>query len=202
MLRTARTAAVLLTASLVALGATACTSGTDDSVATAAKSTTGGSTAGKSGTDESGGAGEQGAPEKKAPAKVGDTIALKGMDTRADVTVLKVVDKAKGADEYTEPDKGKRFVAVQFRIKNTGSKAYQDSPSNGAKVVDTEGQGFDADYSDTDAGPAFPADVTIAPGGTAKGFITFQVPKAAKLDTVQFGLDSGFADQTGQWNVR
>lgn len=189
-----RTAAVLLAASLVALGASACTTDTTDTVSTAPK-------AGAShGGDAASGAAQ---PKKKASAaKVGDTISLRGMDTKADVTVLKVVDKAKGADEFTTPDAGKRFVAVQFRITNTGSKAYDDSPSNGAKVVDTEGQGFDSSIADTKAGPSFPGEVNLAPGATAKGFITFEVPKGAKLDKVQFGLDSGFADQTGQWNVR
>ncbi|WP_055591251.1 DUF4352 domain-containing protein [Streptacidiphilus griseoplanus] len=196
MSRSIRTAAVLLSAALVAAGATACSS-TGSSVATAPKAgaATGGDAASSSGQKSR-------QPKKKTDAKVGDTISLKGMDTKADVTVLKVVDHAKGADEFTTPESGKRFVAVQFRIRNTGSKAYNDSPSNGAKVLDTEGQGFDASFSDTTAGPSFPGDVTIAPGGTAKGFITFEVPKGAKLDKVQFGLDSGFADQTGQWNVR
>jgi uncharacterized protein DUF4352 len=196
MSRTIRTAAVLLSAALVAAGASACGSGAGSSVSTAPKA------GAAAGGDAKSSAPKKDKPQKKADAKVGDTISLKGMDTKADVTVLKVVDNAKGADEYTTPESGKRFVSVQFRIRNTGGKAYNDSPSNGAKVLDTEGQGFEASFSDTAAGPAFPADVTIAPGGTAKGFITFEVPKGAKLDKVQFGLDSGFADQTGQWNVR
>jgi hypothetical protein len=192
-----RTAAVLLAATLVALGASACNTDTSDSVSTAPKA------APKAAASHGGGAASAAAqPKKKAAAKVGDTISLRGMDTKADVTVLKVVDKAKGADEFTTPDAGKRFVAVQFRITNTGAKAYSDSPSNGAKVVDTEGQGFDSWIADTTAGPSFPGEVDLAPGATAKGFITFEVPKAAKLDKVQFALDSGFADQTGQWDVR
>ncbi|WP_377269683.1 DUF4352 domain-containing protein [Peterkaempfera sp. SMS 1(5)a] len=197
MSRTIRTAAVLLSAALVAAGATACSSTAGSSVATAPKA---GAAAGGDATSSAPKKDQQ--PQKKADAKVGDTISLKGMDTKADVTVLKVVDNPKGADEFTTPESGKRFVSVQFRIRNTGSKAYNDTPSNGAKILDTEGQGFDSSLSDTAAGPAFPADVTIAPGGTAKGFITFEVPKAAKLDKLQFGLDSGFADQTGQWNLR
>ncbi|WP_371479812.1 hypothetical protein [Kitasatospora sp. NBC_00315] len=41
----------------------------------------------------------------------------------------------------------------------------------------------------------------IAPGESGKGFVTFEVPKDAKLAKIQFGLDSGFADQTGQWTI-
>ncbi|MFF4651259.1 DUF4352 domain-containing protein [Streptomyces sp. NPDC001380] len=193
MLRTTRSAAVVLSAALVALGATACNADTGESVSTAPKAAAADKAQGN-------GASRKAAPRKAA--KVGDTISLKGMETTADVTVLKVVDRAKGADEFNTPDAGKRFVAVQFRIRNTGRKAYSDSPSNGAKVVDAEGQGFDSWIADTAAGPGFPADVHLAPGGTAKGFITFQVPKGARIDKVQFGMDSGFADQTGQWDVR
>ena len=191
--RPARIAAVLLSTSLIALGATACGLETD-TVSTTAKA-----------DSASGGSNSKAAPKKKkSSARVGDTVSLKGMESgsKADVTVVKFVNRAVGADEFSQPESGKRFVAVQLKIKNIGSKAYSDSPSNGAKVVDTEGQGFDADISDTKAGPSFSADVNVAPGGTAKGFITFQVPKNAKIDKVQFTMDSGFADQTGQWNVR
>jgi Telomeric repeat-binding factor 2. len=197
MLRTVHTAAVLLSASLIAMGVSACGPDTA-SVSTSAKADSASSGSNGSGNSKA-------APsKKKAAAKVGDTISLKGMDhsSSADVTVVKVVTKAQGADEFSEPESGKRFVAVQFKIKNTGSKAYSDSPFNSAKVVDTEGQGFDPSLSESNAGPAFPGDVNIAKGGTAKGFITFEVPKKAKIDKVQFTLDSGFADQTGQWNVR
>lgn len=188
-----RTAALLLGATLVALGATAC-GPADSSVSTTAKSSAAAPAAG----------GKSSAPAAaKGAAKLGDTIALKGTEAAntADVTVLKVVDSPEGEDEFTKPADGKRFVAVQFQIKATGAKSYSDAPQNSAKLLDTQGQAYGSSISDTKAGPGFQVPANIAPGETALGFITFEVPKDAKIDKAQFALDSGFAQQTGQWKL-
>ncbi|WP_030270812.1 DUF4352 domain-containing protein [Streptomyces sp. NRRL B-24484] len=186
-----RSAAALLAASLVALGATACNTG-GSSVSTEAKKPASGAPASAGGAK----------PAAAAPAKVGDTIALKGFEktTTADVTVVKVVDNAEGEDEFSKPGDGKRFVAVQFRIKATG-KAYSDAPANSAKLLDAQGQSFTTSLFDTKAGQGFSGSVNIAPGESGLGFLTFEVPKDAALDKVQFTLDSGMADQTGQWKL-
>jgi hypothetical protein len=138
-----------------------------------------------------------------ASAAVGDTLDLTGTEDgeALAVTVVKVVDPARAENEYSSPDAGKRFVAVQFRLKNTGTAVYSDSPSNGARLVDTQGQQFDTTYEDTAAGPGFPGSVTVAPGDTALGFITFEVPADSTIAKVQFAMNSGFAPTTGQWNV-
>src|SRR5690606_30374556 len=104
-------------------------------------------------------------------------------------------------DEYSSPEAGKRFVAVQFRLKNTGTAVYSDSPSNGARIIDTQGQHFDASYQNSAAGPGFPGSVTVAPGDSALGFITFEIPTASKLAKVQFAMNSGFSGNKGQWNA-
>ncbi|GJF34724.1 hypothetical protein KNE206_74240 [Kitasatospora sp. NE20-6] len=187
-----RSAALLLGASLVVLGATACGT-TGGSVSTEAKKP------GSAAPASAGGASKAAAP---SAAKVGDTIALKGFEknSTADVTVVKVVDNAEGEDEFSKPADGKRFVAVQFRIKATG-KAYSDAPSNSAKLLDTQGQSYDAGFYDTKAGQGFSGSVDVAPGESGLGFLTFEVPVGTVLDRVQFTLDSGMADQTGQWKL-
>ncbi len=185
-----RTAALLLGAALVALGATAC-GPADSSVSTTAKTSAAPAAGGKTSA----------APAAKSAAKLGDTIALKGSDpaNTADVTVLKIVDSPDGSDEFTKPADGMRFVAVQFRIKDTSAKAYSDAPQNSAKLLDAQGQSYGTSLSDTKAGPGFQVPVNIAPGESALGFITFEVPKDAKIAKAQFALDSGFAQQTAQW---
>lgn len=137
-------------------------------------------------------------------AKVGDTLALKGMEdgSRLDVTVVKVADPAKSADEFLEPGSGKRFVGVQFELVNTGEAVYNDSPSNGARVADSEGQQFDSTFADITAGPSMASSLTLKPGAKGLGWIVFEVPKGSKIDTVQFTMNSGFADQTGEWKLR
>jgi hypothetical protein len=137
-------------------------------------------------------------------AKVGDTLTLEGFEegSKLDVTVVKVADPAKSANEFLEPDSGKRLVGVQFQLVNTGKAAYSDSPSNGAQVADSEGQQFDSTFADITAGPSMSSGLKLKPGAKGLGWIVFEVPKAAKLDTVQFTMDSGFADQTGEWKVK
>ncbi|MFF1452790.1 DUF4352 domain-containing protein [Streptomyces sp. NPDC058274] len=135
--------------------------------------------------------------------KVGDTVRLTGFKKgeALDVTVIKVVDPARAEDAYLVPSAGKHLAAVQFRLKNTGTALYKDSPSNGATVVDKQGQRFNSSLFPTRAGAEFPATVTVRPGGTALGFISFEVPNGTKIVAVQFAMDSGFADDVGEWSV-
>lgn len=142
-------------------------------------------------------------PAPSPSAEVGDTVDLTGnLDGEGlAVTLVKLVDPAGAKNQYATPEAGTRFVAVQFRLKNTGTAVYKDSPSNGAKIVDTQGQQFSPSYNDTSAGPGFPGSVTVAPGDTGLGFLTFEVPKASKIAKVQFAMNSGFSSNTGQWTV-
>lgn len=137
------------------------------------------------------------------PAKVGDSIALTGMrnDEKLNVTLVKFADPATVTDQFMQADAGKRYVAVQIRIVNTASTVYSDSPTNGAKLVDAKGQQYDLTFIDTSLGQNFSGSVKLAPGGTALGVMEFEMPTAEKPVTFQFTLDSGFADQTGQWQL-
>ncbi len=79
--------------------------------------------------------------------------------------------------------------------------AYEDAPWNGATLVDKLGQQYDTSISGTTAGPDLNGGVKIAPGESALGYLTFEVPKTAKFGTFQFTLDSGFADGTAEWKI-
>ncbi|MEV0537623.1 hypothetical protein [Kitasatospora sp. NPDC050463] len=71
-----------------------------------------------------------------------------------DVTVVKVVDPASATDTFSSPKAGMRLVAVQFRLGNTGTAVYDDSPSSGARLADSQGQQFNASITtNTTAGP-------------------------------------------------
>ncbi|WP_326771349.1 DUF4352 domain-containing protein [Streptomyces sp. NBC_01445] len=139
----------------------------------------------------------------KKDAKTGDTITLKGMEdgSQLDVTVVKVVDPAKSSDDFMTPESGKRWIGVQFKLVNSGTKAYNDSPSNGAQVADAEGQQFQSTFGDITAGPSMSSSVKLTPGGKALGWIVFEAPTSSKVTQVQFAMDSGFSDQTGQWGI-
>ena len=146
-------------------------------------------------------------PATKAPerAGIGSAITIAGNDNgeQMAVTVTKVINSAQPGDEFSGAPTGDRLYAVQFRLHDTGSAAYSDSPSNGAAVVDSAGQSYEAAMTDTVTEcQAFPGSENIAPGASGLGCIVFEVPESAKITEVQFTLDSGFGPQTGQWNVR
>lgn len=140
-------------------------------------------------------------PAAPKVAKVGDTITLTGTEngSKLDVTVVKVADPAKSSDEFTTPEDGNRWIGVQFRLLNTGTIAYSDSPGNGTQIADSQGQQFTSTFADITAGPSMASSVNLKPGAKALGWVVFEVPKASKGAVVQFTMDSGFADQTGEW---
>jgi Domain of unknown function (DUF4352) len=127
------------------------------------------------------------------------------MDTNAltlAVTLLKVAPTAHPVTpDIDGPHAGNRWMAAQFRIVNRGTDAYNDSPSTGAVVGDSEGQRYSAYFGDTTAGVSMPSSVVLAPGDTVKGWITFAVPKAASITLVQFGANSGYVN-VAQWDVK
>lgn len=169
-----------------------------------AAANSGGHTVNTTGT--SGGTSTGGNTAAKTPqtAKIGSAITLSGNGSgeQMAVTVTRVISSASPGDQLTSAPAGDRLYAVQFRLRDTGSAAYSDAPSNGAAVVDSAGQSYQAGLADTAAGcTSFPASENIAPGSSGLGCIVFEVPKAAKIVSVQFTLDSGMGPQTGQWDV-
>ncbi|MET9611208.1 DUF4352 domain-containing protein [Kitasatospora indigofera] len=193
--------AVSLLAGLVLAAPAGCSSHSVETVPASKASTVSGS-ASPSGPAT----GSAGSPSggTAARARVGDTLELPGSvsGSRMAVTVTQVVDPAAPGNELSTPKAGNRLVSVRFSLHNIGTTVYADAPSNGAQVIDGQGQGFNADiFVTTQAGPPFPTTVNIAPGDTALGFISFQLPAGSTLAKVQFTLDSGLADATGQWRV-
>lgn len=140
------------------------------------------------------------APVKKA--KVGDTIEFTDHDTHLQLTLVKLVDPVKSTNEFMTPAAGSRYVAVQLRIVNVGSKAFSDDPMAGTKAKDADGQVFDASFSpaDTTVGQRMSSDLTLAPGEKGLGVMTFEVPTAVKLVTVEYAANS-FGGNTAQWTL-
>jgi hypothetical protein len=139
-----------------------------------------------------------------APAKIGSVITLTGNSAgeKMAVTVTRVFRHAQAATQFDTPQQGDRLYAVQFRLTDTGSVAYSDSPSNGAAVVDAAGQSYQSAFDNAAECDSFPGTENIAPGASGLGCIVFEVPQTAIITEVQFTLDSGMGPQTGQWDVR
>jgi len=72
---------------------------------------------------------------KAAPARVGSYFDVQ--DSNGDnyrVTLLKVIDPAQGADEFSTPENGKRFVGIVFKIKALNAPAKRQSGRKVASV--------------------------------------------------------------------
>ena len=136
------------------------------------------------------------------PGKVGTQFDLP--DSSGDtyrVTLVKVIDPARGADQFSSPDSGKRFVGLVFKIKAlTGSPQNEDA-NNDAVLVGGNGQNYSADfdgiagYTNFDSGA-----IHVAQGDTVTGAVTFQVPEGVTVSKVQWSALSGFGSMV-EWDV-
>lgn len=135
-------------------------------------------------------------------ATVGDTLTLQGSGGESlAVTVDQVMDPLPvGSDD--QADGGQRFVGVQITLRNVGSVPYSDSPSNGATLLsNTNEQAQREIVTGGPCGNDFASSVNISPGDTEQGCVPFEMPTGQTSNAFQFTLDSGFANQTGQWSL-
>lgn len=135
-------------------------------------------------------------------AEVGGTLTLAGNGGESmAVTVDRVMDPLQVAP-YDHAGSGQRYVGVQITLKNVGFVAYLDSPSNGATLLSNANQ--QATSETVSAGPCgnfFASSANIAPGNTQQGCIAFEMPMGQTPATFRFTLNSGVANQTGQWSL-
>jgi hypothetical protein len=144
-------------------------------------------------------------PSKPSAQKagVGDTIDLSDGTSGKNiaVTVVKVVDPDSSSNQFETPPGGDRFESVQFRIVNTGQGAFQDDPLADITAKDAAGQTMQLEFvGSTAAGTQMPSSVNLAPGDTALGFVTFDVPTGDKIAQAQYSLDLGLGT-TGEWAI-
>ncbi|MFK0218853.1 hypothetical protein ACIQWN_11790 [Streptomyces vinaceus] len=118
------------------------------------------------------------------------------------MTVRNWADPAAGAGEYDKPWGGKRWVAAQLELRNTGKALYGEVPGAGAEVIDDQGQRFGSKAAEVTAGPWMPGSVKVPAEERALGWIAFEVPVESKIGTVQFVLGSGCANRAGWWAVK
>jgi len=75
---------------------------------------------------------------------------------------------------------------------------YEDSPSNGAQVIDSQDQQFDASLDEAGCPSFAGGSVRLPPGDERLGCIVFYIPKSAEIKRFQFTLNCGFGTETGQ----
>jgi hypothetical protein len=136
------------------------------------------------------------------PGAVGASFRLDdGAGAVYQVTLVKVIDPAQGANQANTPDAGKRFVGLVFTIKGvTGSPQGEDA-NNDAVLVGANGRDYPAaldriaGYTNFDDGA-----IRVTPGQTVTGAVAFQVPDGSRISTVKWTALSGFGPMA-EWNV-
>ena len=117
------------------------------------------------------------------------------------VTLVKVIDPAKGADQFSSPDSGKRFVGLIFRVKALAGSPQNEDANNDAVIVGGNGQTYSADYDGIAGYTNFSGGaIHVAHGKTVTGSVTFQVPNGVTVSRAQWTGLSGFGS-TVEWNV-
>ena len=134
-------------------------------------------------------------------AELGDLLTLTGRDTTLKIRATELLDPLP-AGEFDEPEPGRRFVGVRVAIKNMGPAAYADAVANGSTLILRNGE--QADTTIVSGGPCdggFGSDVKIAAGDKRVGCLAFEVPAGERVRSYQFTPNSGFADETGEWDL-
>lgn len=146
-----------------------------------------------------------GSPAASAPATVahvGATLALKTeLGSSYQVQLTQVIDPAQGADQYTTPDAGNRFVAAVFRV-TAGRSALSGDADTNAAVIGSDDQTYSPDLNDVAGCTNFSSGAyQIAPGESSTGCVAFQVPVGVAVRKVRWSPSAGFANDFGQWVV-
>jgi hypothetical protein len=140
----------------------------------------------------------------QAPAGVvGASFSLDdGTGIRYQVALVKVIDPARGENQFSTPASGKRLVGLVFRIKGVAGSPQGEDANNDAVLVGADGRDYQADlngiagYANFDDGA-----IHVTPGQTVTGAVAFQVPASVRVSTVQWTALSGFGPMV-EWNVQ
>ncbi len=136
------------------------------------------------------------------PGKVGSQFGLQdGSGDTYRVTLVKVIDPARGAGQVNSPDSGKRLVGLVFKIKALSGSPQEEDANNDAVLVGGNGQNYPADlvgiagYTNFDSGA-----IHVTQGDAVTGSVTFQVPDGVTVATVRWRALNGFGS-TVEWDV-
>jgi hypothetical protein len=137
------------------------------------------------------------------PGKIGSHFDLAdGGGNIYRVTLVKVIDPAKGAGHVNAPDGGKRLVGLIFKVKALAGSPQNEDADNDAVVVGGNGQTYSADF-DQIAGYTNFEDgaIHVAQGETVTGSVAFLVPNGVTVSNAQWTALSGFGSAV-EWNLR
>jgi hypothetical protein len=133
-------------------------------------------------------------------ARLGQLLRLTGSEDTTDIEIVvsSVADPFPPA-EFEEPPPGMRYVVVAIGVRNRSRLRYDDTLSNGAKLVTTSNTTVASAHvrqcADTDA-------VSVPPREIRVGCVGFAVPLGAGVRQIEYRTNGGFGRETGVWRLR
>jgi len=115
------------------------------------------------------------------------------------VSLTQAIDPAQGADQFTTPDSGNRFVGAVFSIKGISGR-FSDDANNDATLIGSNGQTYSADFNSIAGYTNFShGEYNVGPGENSVGAVTFQVPVAVSVAKIEWSASGGFGGAPAEW---
>jgi hypothetical protein len=117
------------------------------------------------------------------------------------VTLTQVIDPAQGADQFTTPQSGNRFVGAVFDIKGING-TFSDDANNDATLIGSNGQTYTADFDSIAGYTSFnDGEYTVSAGENSVGAVTFQVPLAVTVAKIEWSANGGLGGAPAEWLI-
>ena len=117
------------------------------------------------------------------------------------VTLTQVIDPAQGADQFTSPQSGNRFVGAVFDIKGINGTFSDDANSN-ATLIGSNGQTYTADFDSIAGYTNFNnGEYSVSAGESSVGAVTFQVPVAVTVSKIEWSANGGLGGAPAEWLI-
>ena len=114
---------------------------------------------------------------------VGDTVQLGNLHVTVNGT------RGSRGDDFWTPDEGNYFVYVDVTFRNDGDESELVSTLLQMELRDAEGFSYSVDFGAASISDKTPPDGEIAPGGTLRGEVGYQIPMDATGLTWRFSGD-------------
>lgn len=135
-------------------------------------------------------------PAKQSQVHIGSMLEAEGIE----VTPVQLMDPAKTESEYSKPAAGKHYVAVKLELVNKGSVAYEGNANNNTLIIGSDNQTYTtAFFGVKDCTNFAHGTYTLAPGASASGCVSFELPDDVAPTKIQFSPRSGFSDINLEW---
>ncbi len=133
----------------------------------------------------------------------GTPLAVTGPSGEAaTVTLQQIVAPAAPLYAFATPPAGQEYAAVQLRVTNTGVAVLTDDAQADTTIRVAGGETYHAVVVDVNGCTGFVGGLfTLAPGTSAVGCVSFEVPVATTVVSVTFGLGGSTATSEAEWRV-